>query len=144
MLASATQGVAQIRRRQAVSLNVSASANQLCCSGHYRPTTKSFKVFIDSLKRQNVDMSKLKISNAYAVLLGMEYYGRTKSGLGHLVPHRHHDDNGKCRSSVVLEKDTLTADNTQAHKHRSGLRKLMDDLHIRRRSTEVKRGPVGA
>ncbi|KXL41665.1 MAG: hypothetical protein FE78DRAFT_116670, partial [Acidomyces sp. 'richmondensis'] len=54
-------------------------------SGHYRPTTKSFKTFITHLKDQGVDLSHLRVSHAYQVLLSMEYYGRTKSGLYKIV-----------------------------------------------------------
>jgi hypothetical protein len=49
-------------------------------SGHYRPTTKSFKTFVRSLENQGVDLSALKVSGAYKVLRGMEIYGKTKKG----------------------------------------------------------------
>lgn len=58
-------------------------------SGHYRPTTRSFKLFIEHLKEAGVDVSRLKTSSAYAVLLGMEYYNKTKTGIRRLVHHRH-------------------------------------------------------
>jgi hypothetical protein len=47
-------------------------------SGHYRPTTKSFETFVDSLEEAGVDLSALKVSGAYKVLRGMEFYGKTK------------------------------------------------------------------
>jgi len=50
-------------------------------SGHYRPTTQSFRVFLETLDEQGVDLSGLKVSGAYKVLRGMEFYGRTKKGL---------------------------------------------------------------
>jgi hypothetical protein len=50
-------------------------------SGHYRPTTKSFRTFVKSLEDQGVDLSALKVSGAYKVLRGMEFYGKTKKGL---------------------------------------------------------------
>jgi len=49
-------------------------------SGHYRPTTKSFKTFVKSLEDEGVDLSALKVSGAYKVLRGMEFYGKTKKG----------------------------------------------------------------
>lgn len=51
-------------------------------SGHYRPTTQSFRTFLETLDEQGVDLSGLKVSGAYKVLRGMEFYGRTKKGLG--------------------------------------------------------------
>lgn len=39
-------------------------------SGHYRPTTQSFRRFIANLKDQGTDTSDLKVSKAYSVLLG--------------------------------------------------------------------------
>ena len=50
-------------------------------SGHYRPTTKSFKTFVKGLEDEGVDLSALKVSGAYKVLRGMEFYGKTKKGL---------------------------------------------------------------
>jgi hypothetical protein len=50
-------------------------------SGHYRPTTQSFRTFLESLDDQGVDLSGLKVSGAYKVLIGLELYGRTKKGL---------------------------------------------------------------
>jgi hypothetical protein len=49
-------------------------------SGHYRPTTKSFRTFVDSLEDAGVDLSALKVSGAYKVLRGMEFIGKTKKG----------------------------------------------------------------
>jgi hypothetical protein len=49
-------------------------------SGHYRPTTKSFRTFVQSLEEDGVDLSALKVSGAYKVLRGMEFYGKTKKG----------------------------------------------------------------
>jgi hypothetical protein len=49
-------------------------------SGHYRPTTKSFRTFVKSLEDEGVDLSALKVSGAYKVLKSMEFYGKTKKG----------------------------------------------------------------
>lgn len=64
-------------------------------SGHYRPTTKSFKAFTNSLRESGVDMSELKVSGAYAVLLGMELYGKTKKGMGRIIHHKDGEKRGK-------------------------------------------------
>ena len=47
-------------------------------SGHYRPPAKNFRAFVQSLKEEGVDMSRVSISRSYAVLVGMESYLRTK------------------------------------------------------------------
>lgn len=54
-------------------------------SGHYRPTTKSFRDFVAHLKDEGVDMSELHVSHAYRVLQGMELYDRTRRGLTKVV-----------------------------------------------------------
>ncbi|KAK5135092.1 hypothetical protein LTR08_005617 [Meristemomyces frigidus] len=113
-------------------------------SGHYRPTTKSFRTFVGSLKQQGVDLSSLRVSNAYKVLLGIEYYGKTKTGLGKAGLHRKHKL-GKSRSlpDIDIYADTATEtveqhwESEHTYKHR--LSKLMDDLHVRRRSAHSRR-----
>lgn len=64
-------------------------------SGHYRPTTKSFKAFTNSLRESGVDMSELKVSNAYAVLLGMEVYSKSKRGVDRVVHGKEGERRGK-------------------------------------------------
>jgi len=64
-------------------------------SGHYRPTTKSFKTFLSRLDEQGVDLSHLRVSGALHVLKGMEIYGDMKKGL-HQVRHpRKHGEKWK-------------------------------------------------
>ncbi|KAK4547149.1 hypothetical protein LTR36_001370 [Oleoguttula mirabilis] len=112
-------------------------------SGHYRPTTKSFRVFIDSLKQQGVDLSRLRVSKAYQLLLGIEYYGKTKAGLGK-VTHRRKRSGSGLNSPPKVDIHAICATATDevernwqdAHEDKHGLAKLMDDLHIRRRSVE--------
>ncbi|MCJ1384350.1 hypothetical protein MMC17_007466 [Xylographa soralifera] len=43
-------------------------------SGHYRPTSTAFRHFINWLKDQGVDMSKVHLSKSYAVLVGLETF----------------------------------------------------------------------
>lgn len=65
-------------------------------SGHYRPPTAAFWHFIEHLKTQNVDMSRVSISKSYAVLVGLETYlegkkraqaatDKFKHGIEHIV-----------------------------------------------------------
>ncbi|KAK5126568.1 hypothetical protein LTR85_009502 [Meristemomyces frigidus] len=115
-------------------------------SGHYRPTTKSFRVFVDSLKRQGVDLSHLRVSKAYQLLLGLEYYGKTKAGFGKVTHLKKHEHDKPCSlPKVDVHAVGLTATDeveqhwADSHKDRHGLAKLMDDLHIRRPSAEHNR-----
>jgi hypothetical protein len=73
-------------------------------SGHYRPTTKSFRAFVANLKGAGVDLSELKTSKAYAILLGMECYSKTKMGLMKVL---HHKD-GDAKPARKLEKRTAS------------------------------------
>ncbi|RMZ83356.1 hypothetical protein DV737_g1654, partial [Chaetothyriales sp. CBS 132003] len=47
-------------------------------SGHYRCKTANFRAFVDSLRENGVDMSRLSISRSYAILVGLEAYAHTK------------------------------------------------------------------
>lgn len=47
-------------------------------SGHYRPPTANFRAFIKSLKVEGVDVGHVPMSKAYAVLLGLETYTKTR------------------------------------------------------------------
>lgn len=114
-------------------------------SGHYRPTTKSFKSFISSLRDQGVDMSQLRVSKALDILLGMEYYGRTKKSVSKVV---HPDKDGSAKRQKnpdPSEKFHLAIEGLSAtdrveqswrQEHRGGMRKLMSELGIRRKTPE--------
>ena len=119
-------------------------------SGHYRPTTKSFRVFINTLKNQGVDMSQLKVSHAFEVLLSMEYYGKSKKGVKNVFRRKHSKEEEQQRPGAFgpqspeldaqfhMATDDYSATSMAKHgwkrEHKSSLGKLMDDLRIRRRS----------
>lgn len=48
-------------------------------SGHYRPPTRNFKLFVQSLRDAGADMSHVSISRSYAVVVGLEAYLNTTS-----------------------------------------------------------------
>ncbi|CAD0113166.1 unnamed protein product [Aureobasidium uvarum] len=50
-------------------------------SGHYAPPASSFRAFVHSLKDEGADMSRVSISRAYAVLVGLEGYLGAKRSL---------------------------------------------------------------
>ena len=110
-------------------------------SGHYRPTTKSFKAFIDSLKRQEVDLSKLRVSGAYRVLVSIEVYGRTKKGLGKAMHRRKTSEQVVRRESEPQIGDIDAVDVIERHweeEHERPRRRerLLSELHVRRRSSD--------
>lgn len=116
-------------------------------SGHYRPTTRSFRNFIDSLKDQGVDMGKVKVSKSYAVLLGMEYYGRGKKDLRKVFKpekeSRRERRKSKREDTELMAMDVGAASATQEverhwkeeHESRNVVG-MMSDLHIKRKDEE--------
>lgn len=80
-------------------------------SGHYRPPAKNFRAFVKSLEEAGVDMSRVSISQSYAVLVGLESYTKTRkklraaeSGLGHQRDKVFHPD--KVRAEEEASMDT--------------------------------------
>lgn len=122
-------------------------------SGHYRPTTKSFRIFIKSLKNQGVDMSQMRVSGAFKILLGMEYYGKVRK----IGKHKKDEESERKKSPELNQQSQVEMGVVSApseisvvsatgevernwdREHRRGLAKLMDDLHIRRRSSDIKK-----
>ena len=47
-------------------------------SGHYRPPASSFRAFVRALAAAGVDMSHVRLSKSYAVLVGLEMYARAR------------------------------------------------------------------
>lgn len=77
-------------------------------SGHYRPTTKSFRDFLASLDDSGVDLSALKVSGAYKVLRGMEFYGKTKKRLrGTSRAERHEKREQRKHAETVGRKEQI-------------------------------------
>lgn len=72
---------ARIRSAGAIAVQNGVLTYLSPLSGHYRPTTKSFRDFVQVLEERGVDLGKLRVSSAYRVLRGMEVYGRGKEGL---------------------------------------------------------------
>lgn len=109
-------------------------------SGHYRPTTKSFRCFIGSLKAQEVDLSHLRVSHAYEILLGIEYYGKTKKGLHKLhTPKKERKVEGpgpdrKLHDAINSMSATDLIEENWKRDRRSTLTRMMDELHVRHKT----------
>ncbi|KAI7190227.1 hypothetical protein KC316_g5858 [Hortaea werneckii] len=77
-------------------------------SGHYRPTTRSFRRFVERLGDQGADLRELRVSRAYEVLVGMECYGKAREGLeffGGRVGHRDHRHGQRQQGQEEEEED---------------------------------------
>ena len=80
-------------------------------SGHYRPPAKNFRAFVKNLEDVGVDMSRVSISQSYAVLIGLEGYTKTRrklkaaeSGIGHQKDRVFNPD--KVREEEQADLDT--------------------------------------
>nr|POE60621.1 iq domain-containing protein iqm2 [Quercus suber] len=91
-------------------------------SGHYRPTTKSFRGFVDGLRAQGVDLRRLRVSNAYPVLLGLEVYGKMGKGWRGRRRRKHRDGRYEdCTSPLDLGKlEESAVDVVQRHWEEAG------------------------
>jgi hypothetical protein len=105
-------------------------------SGHYRPPTKNFRLFVHSLRDEGVDMSRVSISRAYAVLVGLEAYVRTRKKIKHGLQHVHekeeeilHPEETKKKredaldhsKSAVRERQVLTAEAARVEEEKENL-----------------------
>lgn len=123
-------------------------------SGHYRPTSKSFRRFIESLKSQGVDARHLKVSKAYSVLLGMELYGTSKKGAMKIL--RPGDDHRRSKGPANIKRNNQLLGSATLHsggdmnaantiesnwkirvEDKKGLAKLMEGLNIGRRKSAI-------
>jgi len=118
-------------------------------SGHYRPSTKSFKVFINNLKDQGVDLSQTRVSHAFEILQGMEVCGKSKKGVkkafkvgkaDHGQPPQSPDLAGKLHVKMDdLSATTLIDQNWDQQQRRRGLSHLLGNMSIRSRSSDRRR-----
>ncbi|KAK5172043.1 uncharacterized protein LTR77_003680 [Saxophila tyrrhenica] len=117
-------------------------------SGHYRPTTKSFKAFINSLRDQGVDLSRTRVSHAFEILQGIEVYSKSKKSMERVVKGK--EAAGRRHSPDLAEQFHMKIDNISAtslveenweHQHRKrGLSNLIGDLSLGRRGLDRAEG----
>ncbi|UKZ65477.1 uncharacterized protein TrAtP1_006676 [Trichoderma atroviride] len=119
-------------------------------SGHYRPPTSNFRAFVRSLKTEGVDVGHVTISKAYAVLLGLETYTKSRrmgKDLMHKMIHRKNkvahpketkkkeEDEVDTSRSAQREREVMEKEKQQAmaHKHarvEETAVKAMERLHL--------------
>jgi hypothetical protein len=83
-------------------------------SGHYRAPTKNFRLFVHSLKDEGVDMSRVSISRAYAVLLGLEAYTKTKKKIEHGLHHAHEEKDHVLHPDEARKREELAKDKSKS------------------------------
>ncbi|KAL7939722.1 IQ calmodulin-binding motif protein [Trichoderma chlorosporum] len=119
-------------------------------SGHYRPPTSNFRAFMRSLKAEGVDVGHVPMSKAYAVLLGLETYTKTRRMGKDLVHKMIHGKNkaihpkemkrkkeeekdmsqsAQREREVVAEEKRQAEAEKQAHVEETAI-KAMEKLHI--------------
>jgi hypothetical protein len=83
-------------------------------SGHYRPPTRNFRLFIQSLQASQVDMSHVSISRSYAVLVGLEAYVRTRTKLKHGVEHVKEEKDKILHPDEAKKREERRMDNSKS------------------------------
>jgi hypothetical protein len=83
-------------------------------SGHYRPPTKNFRIFVHSLRDSGVDMSRVSISRSYAVLVGLEAYVKTRKKLKHGIGHVTHNKDKVIHPEEVQKREEEEKDKSES------------------------------
>lgn len=92
-------------------------------SGHYRPTTRSFRRFVERLGDQGVDLRQLRVSRAYEVLVGMECYGKAREGLEFFGGRGSHLDHDRHRHQRQEEDEKEEGEKVEGGSKRYGRRR---------------------
>ncbi|RMY63460.1 hypothetical protein D0863_10527 [Hortaea werneckii] len=97
-------------------------------SGHYRPTTRSFRRFVERLGDQGVDLTELRVSRAYEVLVGMECYGKAREGLEFFGGRGSHLDHDRHRHQRQEEDEKEEGEKVEGGSKRYGRRRRKGTL----------------
>jgi hypothetical protein len=107
-------------------------------SGHYRPPTKNFKLFVHSLKDSGVDMSHVSISRSYAVLVGLEMYVRTRKKLNRGFHHAEEEKDKFIHPEEVRKRKEARKDKSKsAEKEREILEQQQQEARELRRNSRL-------
>lgn len=118
-------------------------------SGHYRPTTASFRNFVRSLKDAGVDMSHVSISRSYAILVVLEAYTSSRRRGRRFVDGLIHGRDSLLRPDELRQRELDAEDRSQSaererrildlqhehdkmrkHEHRHSAHSLLRKLHL--------------
>lgn len=89
-------------------------------SGHYRPPTSNFRAFVRSLKTEGVDVGHVTISKAYAVLLGLETYTKSRRMGKDLMHKMIHRKNKAIHPKEMKKKKEKEADTSKSAQRGEG------------------------
>jgi hypothetical protein len=113
-------------------------------SGHYRPPTKNFRLFVQSLRNAGVDMSRVSISRSYAVLVGLEAYVRTRKKIKQGVQHvLHGKDKVLSPEEYKKQKQEQMDHSKSAEREREVLRQEKEKAEEARKSLPLRERLVG-
>lgn len=97
-------------------------------SGHYRPPAANFRTFVHSLKEAGVDMSRVRISKSYAVLVGIESYQKSKKRVKSAKEAIAHTKDKVLHPEKVKAEEEEARDKSQsAEKERLHLQKIREE-----------------
>ncbi|KAK1247262.1 hypothetical protein MKX07_002171 [Trichoderma sp. CBMAI-0711] len=102
-------------------------------SGHYRPPTSNFRAFVRSLKAEGVDVGHVPISKAYAVLLGLETYTKTRRVGKDLVHKAIHRKNKTIHPKEMKKKEEEEKDTSKS------AQKERQVVEMQKRQTELEK-----
>lgn len=107
-------------------------------SGHYRPPTKNFRLFVHSMRDAGVDMSRVSISRSYAVLVGLEAYVRTRKKVKHGIEHVHHGKEKVLHPEEAKKRDEEAIDKSKsAQREREVVRQQMEEREKTKRKMSL-------
>jgi len=94
-------------------------------SGHYRPPAENFRSFVQSLRDEGVDMSRVSIPKSYAILVGMERYTRAMNKIEDAANKVTHQKDKLLHPEKVKEEEEARKDKSQsAEQERQYLERL--------------------
>jgi hypothetical protein len=85
-------------------------------SGHYRPPAKNFRAFVESLKDAGADMSRVSISQSYAVLVGLEGYTKTRRRIKNAEQNVSHQKDKLLHPQKVKQEEESKVDKSESAK----------------------------
>lgn len=101
-------------------------------SGHYRPPTANFRVFVHSLEDTGCDMSHVSISRSYAILVGMEGYVKTRKKIKNAEKTVEHE------FDKVVRPQKVEAEQEAGQDHSESAQKEQQYLENQRQSQKPK------
>ena len=107
-------------------------------SGHYRPPAKNFRSFVENLKDAGVDMSRVSISQSYAVLVGLESYTKTRKKIKKTESGIAHQKDKILHPEKVRQEEDATEDKSQSAKKE---REHLEQQRLAQETAKAEKSP---